>query len=81
MATAEETLVLLRRVPVFEALAEEELVQVAEVTVPRSLGAGEVVFREGDSSDTCYIVRSGRTRAIREHPDGRVLTLATLRPG
>jgi CRP/FNR family transcriptional regulator len=39
------------------------------------------VFREGDQSDTCYIVRSGRTRAIREHFDGRSLTLANFGPG
>ena len=32
-------------------------------------------------SDTCYIVRSGRARAVREHSDGRVITLATFGPG
>ena len=40
-----------------------------------------MVFREGDPSDTCYIVRSGLARAIREHGDGRVITLATFGPG
>jgi CRP/FNR family transcriptional regulator len=51
------------------------------VAVPRSYAAGEVVFREGDQSDTCYIVRSGHARAIREHPDGRSITLANFGPG
>jgi CRP-like cAMP-binding protein len=49
--------------------------------VPRRLDAGEVVFREGDESNTCYIVRSGHARAVREHPDGRTLTLANFGPG
>jgi CRP/FNR family transcriptional regulator, cyclic AMP receptor protein len=80
-ATSEETIALLHRVPVFSALGDEELVRVAEVAVPRSFGASEVVFREGDESDTCYIVRSGHARAIREHPDGRSITLATFGPG
>ena len=39
------------------------------------------MFREGDEGDTCYIVRSGRARAIREHPDGRSITLAHFGPG
>jgi len=49
--------------------------------VPRRFDPGEVVFREGDESDTCYVVRSGHTRAIREHSDGRSITLATFGPG
>ena len=53
----------------------------AEVAVPRRFEAGEVVFREGDESSTCYVVRSGHARAIREHSDGRSLTLANFGPG
>jgi CRP/FNR family transcriptional regulator len=39
------------------------------------------VFHEGDDSDTCYIVQSGHARALREHQDGRQITLATFGPG
>ena len=80
-ASAEETAALLGRVPVFEALRPEDLMRVADVAVPRSFRGGEVVFREGDDSDTCYIVRSGHARAVREHGDGRQITLATFGPG
>jgi len=80
-ATSEETIALLHRVPVFSALSDEDLARVAEVAVPRQFTAGEVVFREGDESDTCYVVRSGHTRAIREHTDGRSITLANFGPG
>jgi CRP-like cAMP-binding protein len=80
-ASAEETAALLGRVPVFEVLRPEDLVRVADVAVPRSFRGGEVVFREGDDSDTCYIVRSGHARAVREHGDGRQITLATFGPG
>jgi CRP/FNR family cyclic AMP-dependent transcriptional regulator len=79
--TSEHTLALLRRVPVFAALSEEDLVRVADVAVPRHFDAGETVFREGDESNTCYIVRSGLARAIREHSDGRSITLANFGPG
>jgi CRP/FNR family transcriptional regulator, cyclic AMP receptor protein len=80
-ATSEEMIALLRTVPVFATLGEEDLAEVAAVTVPREFAAGELVFREGDRSDTCYVMRSGRARAIREHTDGRTITLATFGPG
>ena len=80
-ATSADTIELLRGVPVFADLGQEELARVAEVAVPRQFAAGEVVFREGDDSSTCYIVRSGRARAVREHPDGRSITLANFGPG
>ena len=76
-----EVVELLGRVPVFSTLVESDLERIAEAAVPRHFEPGQVVFREGDSSDTCYIVRSGLTRAIREHGDGRVITLATFGPG
>lgn len=76
-----EIVELLGRVPVFATLDKEDLEKVAELAVPRAFAAGQVVFREGDASDTCYVVRSGRARAVREHPDGRTITLATFGPG
>jgi CRP/FNR family transcriptional regulator, cyclic AMP receptor protein len=80
MASA-DTALLLARVPVFEELTEDDLRRVAEVSVPRAFAAGDVIFREGDDSDTCYVVQSGHARALREHPDGRQITLATFGPG
>ncbi|MDP2712147.1 MAG: Crp/Fnr family transcriptional regulator [Solirubrobacteraceae bacterium] len=82
MATREhDAIELLANVRVFETLGPEELAQIAAVTVPRSFGAGHVIFREGDQSDTCYIVGSGHARAVRGHGDGRLLTLAHFGPG
>jgi len=80
-ASDEDTAALLSRVPVFETLGPEELARVAEVAVPRSFEAGTVVFREGDQSDTCYVIRAGNARAIREHADGRTITLANFGSG
>ena len=80
-ARTEDTVALLRRVPVFSTLADDDLGRVADVAVPRRFGATEVVFREGDESNTCYIVRSGKARAIRAHTDGRSITLANFGPG
>jgi CRP/FNR family transcriptional regulator len=72
---------LLARVPVFSTLEAEHLERIAELAVPRAFEPGQVVFREDDASDTCYVVRSGRARAVREHAGGRTITLATFGPG
>ncbi len=72
---------LLGRVPVFATLEHADLERIAQLAVPRQFEPGQVVFREGDASDTCYIVRSGQARAIRTHGDGRTITLATFGPG
>src|ERR1700761_7861848 len=80
-ATSEETIALLHSVPLFATLTDEDLAEEAAGTVPRHFDAGAVVFREGDRSNTCYVVRSGRVRAVREHSGRRTLTLATFGPG
>ena len=80
-ARSAEVVELLGRVPVFSTLERSDLERIAEVAVPRSFETGQAVFREGDSSDTCYVVRAGQARAIRSHGDGRTITLATFGPG
>ena len=76
-----EMVELLGGVPVFSTLERGDLERIAQLAVPRDFEPGEVVFREGDSSDTCYVVSGGRARAIRSHRDGRTITLATFGPG
>jgi CRP-like cAMP-binding protein len=73
-----QSIELLAQVPVFEALAPTDLAQVAD---PRHFAGGTVIFREGDTSDTCYVVGRGHARAVRENVDGRTITLAHFGPG
>jgi CRP/FNR family cyclic AMP-dependent transcriptional regulator len=81
MATGEETARLLARTEVFSGLGERELHEVAQVAVPRRWERGEVVFREGDPGDTCYLIKSGAVLLTREHQDGRVVAIAECRSG
>ena len=80
-ASTLQTVELLGRVPIFASLDADDLTYVAELSQPRRFAAGEIVFREGDESNTCYVVRSGHARAVREHADGRQIALATFGPG
>ena len=77
----DETARLLARTEVFADLEARELEAVAQVAVPRRWDRGQVIFREGDSGDTCYLLRSGAVVLTREHQDGRMVALAELRAG
>jgi CRP/FNR family transcriptional regulator len=81
MTASESTVQLLGGVSIFSGLTEEQLAELASVAVPRRWTSGEVIFREGDSGDTCYVVQDGSVRVTRNHSDGRTITLAELRPG
>jgi CRP/FNR family transcriptional regulator len=81
MGSGDDTARLLSQVSLFRELSERELAELAQVAVPRRWLAGESVFREGDSGDTCYVVKNGAMRVTRRHSDGRQITLAELREG
>jgi CRP/FNR family transcriptional regulator, cyclic AMP receptor protein len=81
MPNADETARLLANTEVFSDLDPRELAAVAQVAVPRHWDRGEIIFREGDTGDTCYLLRSGSVVLTREHQDGRMVALAELRAG
>jgi CRP/FNR family transcriptional regulator, cyclic AMP receptor protein len=81
MQTGEETARLLAATEVFGDLDQRELGSVAQVAVPRRWERGQVIFREGDQGDTCYLIRTGAVVLTREHQDGRMVALAELRAG
>ena len=81
MSTVDESVRLLAATEVFGDVETRELEEVAKVAVPRHWDRGEVIFREGDVGDTCYLLRSGAILLTREHQDGRTVALAELRAG
>ncbi len=81
MPSGQETAELLARTEVFGGLDERALLEVAQVAVPRTWDRGELVFRERDTGDTCYVIRDGAIVLTREHPSGRTIAIAELRTG
>lgn len=72
---------LLRAVPIFSELDTRTLGTLATRCVPRTVGAGFVLFRSGDRCTGLYLVLDGRVRVYRTSPDGREQTLAVEGPG
>ena len=81
MSAMDETVRLLAATEIFGEVEPRELEEVATVAVPRHWDRGEVIFREGDVGDTCYLLRTGAILLTREHQDGRIVALAELRAG
>jgi uncharacterized membrane protein len=50
---------LLRSIPLFEGLEEDDLVALAAALEPRSFRAGTMIFAQGDVGSAMYIVQSG----------------------
>ena len=76
--THDETLA---KSPIGSELAREECETLAPVMKHRTLSDGEILFREGDTDDTLYIVAAGRLEVTRDVGGGDHVTLHVLKPG
>ena len=74
-------LAYLRRIPVFEDLAPEDLQLIIRVTAERRIARNQAVFCEGDPGEGFHYIRSGRVKVIKLSADGREHILNILGPG
>jgi NTE family protein len=71
-----DKVVILRRLPLFAACTDKQLLLIADRTRIVEYKKGEVVYREGDAADAFYIVISGRLRLFRTEAGAeRLLTV------
>jgi CRP/FNR family transcriptional regulator len=66
-----DVVALLRQLPIFSKLDDVALQRLAERCVPRTVGAGHVLFTAGEECRGLYIVEQGRVRIFRVSPEGR----------
>ena len=59
----------LRSVPIFSALDDAHLVQVAALTEELRFDKGQTIFAEGDSGDKLFIIIEGRVRLSKLIPN------------
>jgi HEAT repeat protein len=64
-----DRMLFLRRVPLFEGLAPEDLQRIAATATERVYAPGEVLVREGDVGDELVVILEGSVRVVR-HEDG-----------
>ncbi|MCI3926838.1 Crp/Fnr family transcriptional regulator [Paenibacillus sp. TRM 82003] len=71
---------LLRNVPLFQDLSEEELSSLVPLFQEKKWNRGKLLFMEGDPGDQLFIVRSGVVKIYRFDDDKEVI-LALFGPG
>ena len=72
---------IVRKVPLFAALSDEDADAVLRVLKARQGRPGDTLFHEGDPGDTLMIVVEGRLDASVTTPDGSQAKVATIEPG
>ena len=71
----------LKSVPLFQAVEERGLTELASRAVRRRLEAGQLVFKEGALADSFYIVLSGSVKIFVVDASGKEVTLDTKKAG
>ena len=60
-----DTMLTLRRVPLFEGLEPEDLQRIAATCIERFYPAGEALVREGEVGDELFVIVEGTVRVVR----------------
>jgi CRP-like cAMP-binding protein len=71
----------LAQCPLFAALDPIALEELAKVAVPRTLAAGQLIWQQGEASDSLAVVLAGRLDVSRISFDGNRVLLRVLRTG
>ena len=72
---------VVRSIPFLSQLPDELLQELTSTSLRIKLGPNQLVLREGDTSDSMYVVLSGRIRIYKKDPEGNTLELAVLQAG
>ncbi|MEY4753640.1 MAG: hypothetical protein RJA44_1315 [Pseudomonadota bacterium] len=72
---------LIRRVPLFSLLTNEQAQTIADGVIKRRYRRGEIIVEQGRKSDALFILLSGRARVVTSDSRGREVILAVLESG
>lgn len=70
-----------KRVPIFGALSDEEILKVARMTQHTAYKKGELLLHEGEKSDRLFIVNKGQVKVSKFTIDGKEQILYILTSG
>lgn len=71
---------LLRNVPLFAILQENQLAVLTSLVTRKSFPRGATVIAAGDATDSLYVVISGRLKVMMSDDEGREVILSMLGP-
>ena len=80
IAHASVSMLLLRNVPLFAMLQENQLSVLTNVVSRRSFPRNTTIIADGDETDSLYVVISGRLKVMMSDDEGREVILSMLGP-
>ncbi|HUL69055.1 MAG TPA: Crp/Fnr family transcriptional regulator [Gemmatimonadales bacterium] len=72
---------VLKKVPLFASLPDQELAAFAELVRERSYPRGSVILFEDDQGDSLFLLADGQVKVVLIGEDGREVILSVLREG
>lgn len=72
---------LLRSIPIFSSLTDDDLENMRSGLRFHRCGPGEVVVREGDAADCLYVLVTGEVQVVKNYLELGSQTVDVLRPG
>jgi CRP/FNR family cyclic AMP-dependent transcriptional regulator len=72
---------LIRRVPLFSTLTDEEFSKLAHIFVARAYRKGQIIFLEEETGNYMYLVLSGKVKVSKAGTGGKETILAIHRTG
>lgn len=75
------SLILLRHLPIFSRVPEEQLVKIARVARYRRVPRATSIVHAGDPTDSLYVLVNGSIKVMNTNEEGREVILSILGPG
>ncbi len=72
---------MLKNIPFFSCLEDNEVTFLEKVALKKSFSKNTVVFSEGDESASFYIIKKGKVKAVAADENGKEITLNIHGPG
>src|SRR5574337_912166 len=70
----------LRQVIVFQNATEDDLEQIMQNGIRRSIEEGGYFFFQGDPADYLYVLTGGQVKLLQTNPSGQQVNLRTIYP-
>ena len=79
--TATVSTLLLKNVPLFATLSEDQLLLLTKVVIREQFSKNQIIFNAGEKTEMLYVVISGRLKVAMGDDQGKEVVLAMLGPG
>jgi len=72
---------IVKKIPFFSALPENELLQISQKFTEREFNKGEYLFWEGEPATCLYVIKQGKVKVLKHSAEGKEIVLEVVTPG